>query len=269
MIPPKGSCVWGCGSDAPFNQEHIIGRQFAKALGMPFPVPIKWGDIERSTGREIMHGETTESELAICLDDRVCKRCNSNWMKKLDDLTARFMRPALEREGRVYLDAKKQLHVARWANKVALLLALWFHDQPMDPRSHRKERNYVPADNFTRLYGRSKELPKYTRVWFGAINPPLSVSECFITADSITSAHGRVGYLAAFRLKRIVFFVSGLDVSYDGPLEDWPNPERVIRDRRAMKRLWPLNEQVVEWPPPARLQADDLASVVKLAPDRR
>jgi len=269
MGPQFGECVWGCGSDAPFNQEHIIGRQFAKALGMPFPVPIKWGDIERSTGREIMHGEALEKELAICLDDRVCERCNGNWMKKLDDLTVRFMRPALEHEGRVQLESKKQLHVARWANKVGLLLALWFHDQPMDSRSHRKGRNYVPANNFTRLYEKSRELPKYTRIWVGAIDPALPVSECFVTADSIRSASGSVGYLAAFRLKRIVFFVSRLDVTYDGPLEDWPNPERVTKDRRAMRRLWPTSERVIEWPPPARLQADDLDAVIKLAPGLR
>jgi hypothetical protein len=267
VIPPLGKCVWDCGSDSPFNEEHIIGRQFAKALGMPFPVPVSWGDIRRTTGEQIQHGEQLEDELGITLKHRVCERCNGKWMKRLDDLTARFMRPALRHEQRVRLNDKQQLTLSRWANKVGLLLAIWFHDQPKDARSHRKGRNYVPADNFARLY-RSSGLPHRTRVWFGAVDPTLPIRECFVTTDSISTESGPVGYYTAFRLKRLLFVVSGLALGYDGPVEDWPNPQLLAGDRHSMTRLWPIRERVVEWPPPARLTTDDLDKIVKLQSTR-
>lgn len=269
MIPPAGECVWGCGSGQPFNCEHIIGKQFAKAIEMPFPVPITWGEVERSTGAEIEHGQALEKELAICTDDRVCKRCNSQWMKRLDDLTVRAMRPALKDGEPVELDTKKQLIVSRWATKVALLLTLWFYDQPPNPRSLRNRPIYVPADNFHRLYARSKGLPENTSVWIGAMDPTqLLPSECSIMAEGIHHAPSRepAGYYSVFQLRRVLFFVCGFSLNYDVSLADSLHPEQCTRDGRAMQRLWPSSTSVVEWPPPAYLQTDDQDRVVQLQP---
>lgn len=268
MIPLAGQCVWGCESGQPFNREHIIGKQFAKAIGMPFPVPISWGEIERATGTDVEHGQAVEDELAICTDDRVCTRCNGQWMKKLDDRAVKVMRPALRANERVRLDQKQQLTVARWATKVGLLLALWFHDQPTSPQSQRKSPVYVPADNFHRLYANSTSVPENTCVWFGAVDPAIPITECFIAAEGVSSrASGEpAGYYSIFRLRRVIFFVCGFSFQHKVPPAESINPAACMRDPRAMRRLWPVREAIVEWPPPAYLQADDHARLVQGQP---
>jgi len=271
LIPLAEQCVWGCESGQPFNREHIIGRQFAKAIGMPFPVPISWGEIERSTGRDFEHGQTVEQELAICTDDRVCTRCNGQWMKKLDDRTVQAMRPALRANERVRLDQKKQLAVSRWATKVGLLLALWFHDQPMHPQSRRQKPVYVPADNFHRLYAKSTSLPENTTVWLGAVDSSVPITECFIMADGIDvrSSGEPAGYYSIFRLRRVLFFVCGFSLDHKVAPTESLNPVACVRDPQALRRLGPIREAVVEWPPPAYLEADDHARLIQGQPYRR
>ena len=263
--------MWGCGSGQPFNREHIIAKHVAKALGMPFPVPMSWGDIERSTGRQIDHGERLEDELAITLDDRVCQRCNSGWMKKVDDRMLRFMWGTLRDANRVQLDAKMQSVLALWANKVGLLLALWLHDQPLtDPEITGVGKSYAPADNFLALFKHQKP-PERTRIWIGAVADTAAVREVGVRASQIRASQDgitsfRCGYYVLFHLKRLVFFVSGWDLDIPEIL-DWPNPEHILGDRRAMRRIAPLRERVVEWPPPARLEPDDLNKLVSDQPD--
>jgi hypothetical protein len=268
VIPPAGSCVWGCESNAPFNREHIIGKQFAKALGMPFPIRVGWGDLHRPTGLMGEHGTTTENELGIVLDDRVCKRCNENWMKKLDDRTMKFMWPALHHRGQVGINRKQQLDLARWATKVGLLLALYFHDQPKDPRSQRKQRNYVPADNFTELFRNSAGLPRHTHVWFGAVAPTEVISECFVSTEGIRDASGPVGYYTTIRLRRLVFFVTGLSIAYEHPVDDWIDAERIVDKPKTMTPIWPAREPIIEWPPPRHLYARELARLIQVTPNR-
>jgi hypothetical protein len=238
---------------------------------MPFPVPISWGEIERATGRDFEHGQTVEKELAICTDDRVCERCNAQWMRRLDNRAAQALRPALRASECVRLDQKKQLMVSRWATKVGLLLALWFHDQPISAQSHLKAPVYAPADNFHRLYSRSKTLPENTGVWFAAMDRTVPISECFIMASTVSerTSGEPAGYYSVFRLRSVLFFVCGFSLAHKVPPAESLNPAVCPRDPRAMRRLWPTRETVVEWPPPAYLDADDHARVVQGQPYRR
>ncbi len=269
MIPPSGTCVWGCESGQPFNREHIIGRQFAKALGVRLPIEMRWGDIQRGTQRSIRTGVRTENELAVYLDNRVCARCNGKWMKRLDDRTTNLLRPALEHEQPVALNPKKQLLVARWATKVGLLLALWLHDQPLtDPEIRQIGHSYAPADNFTSLYANQHGLPDRTRVWIGALHLSVPAAECFVAANQIESNIGPTGYYAVFCLKRLVFFVTGLELAYSGEtIDGWPDPREVIRDPRALAPIWPRSETTLTWPQAPRLVVGDLAAVVELKPN--
>lgn len=272
MLPPPGKCVWGCESGKPFNREHIIAKHVAEALGMPFPVPMAWGDIQRSTGRQIDHGERLEDELAVTLDDRVCQRCNSQWMKKSDDRMLRFMWGTLRNGDRVQLNAKNQAVLTLWANKVGLLLALWLHDQPLtDPQITGVGKSYAPADNFLALFKHQKP-PKRTRIWIGAIADTAAVREVGVRASQIRASRDGgeafpCGYYVLFHLKRLVFLVSGWNLDWPDEILDWANPERILADSRAMRRLSPLRERVVEWPPPARLELDDLNKLISGEPD--
>jgi hypothetical protein len=272
VIPPSGQCVWGCESGHPFNREHIIGKQIAEAMGMPFPVRISWGDIHRSTGVEIERGDRVEREgLEIVLDDRVCERCNNQWMRKLDERMLAFMRPTLETEAPVQLDLRKRLTLARWATKVGLLLALYLHDQPLaDADSEGMGKGYAPADNFTALYRHSMEVPDRTQVWAGMLDPVIDVSESEVSvlAIPVYSTPGPVGYYVLFSFKRLVFFVAGLDLGYGAAYpDDWTQPERRVSDSRALARIWP--SETVALPPLAYLEPDDYRVIVEGQPGGR
>jgi len=270
VIPPSGQCVWGCNSGKPFNREHIIAKQVADAMGMPFPVRISWGDIRRSTGEETERGDETKNELEIVLDDRVCERCNNKWMDKLDHQMLAFMRPMMESETPVQIDPSQQLTLARWATKIGLLLALYLHDQPLaDPDSETMGKGYAPADNFTALFGHSMEVPDHTQVWVGMLDPAIDVSESevFVANMPVHGTPGPVGYYLLFSLKRLVFFVAGLELAYaTSDTGDWVELERRLTDSRAMVQLWPSDGDTVLLPPPAYLEASDLLALVKAQP---
>ncbi len=236
---------------------------------MSFPVSVSWGELRRDTGEHVSHGQGVENELGIVLDDRVCERCNNGWMKRLDDRVAKFMAPSLDSEANVSLSLAQQLQLARWATKVALLLALWFHDQPRVRDVALVELNYVPANNFTRLYKNSTMLPEHTHVWIGAVAPWVPVSECMVTSEGVHGALGSVGYYTAFRLRRMVFFVVGASITYAHPLDKWLDAERLVGQPQTMLRIWPPLEPVIHWPPPNRLEAEQLTRLVQPKPDRR
>ncbi len=240
MIPKPGTCVWGCDSGQPFNREHIIGWQIAKAIGMRFPIDSSWGDMEVATGLQVPRGERVEPDHTIRLDDRICTRCNGGWMKRLDDHTTNCLRPALEREEGVELNPKKRLRVARWATKVGLLLAIWMHDQEQsDPEIEHRGETYAPADNFTRLYAHSNGVPERTSIWFGAIDRSVAVSEFFVDSSPFyVSAGQTVGYYTRFQLKRLLFYVTGFALDYDGPFAE-PEPGSLLHDPLALTRVWP------------------------------
>jgi len=267
VIPPAGKCVWGCDSGKPFNQEHIIGKHVAKALDISFPVPMNWGDIHRSTGEIVDHGERLEDELKIVLADRVCERCNGQWMRKLDKRMLQFMWNTLRHEERVQLNAGKQQTLALWATKVGLLLALWFHDQPFD--AEHLGPSFAPADNFLAV-GKHMRPPERTRIWIGAIAPTVSVREFSMSASALyeipTDAEPIPrGYYTVVQLKRLVLFVTGWELDYADYVGQGPNAEAIVR-ARALSRIWPMSERVVEWPPPSYLESDDLDNLVKAQP---
>ena len=215
VIPPSGQCVWGCNSGKPFNREHIIAKQVADAMGMPFPVRISWGDIRRSTGEETERGDETKNELEIVLDDRVCERCNNKWMDKLDHQMLAFMRPMMESETPVQIDPSQQLTLARWATKIGLLLALYLHDQPLDdPDSETMGKGNAPADNFTALFGHSMEVPDHTQVWVGRRTQPSTYPSPSLRRNSAWPRTRRRRRRRPFSLKRLVFFVAGLELAY-------------------------------------------------------
>lgn len=96
----------------------------------------------------------------------------------------------------------------------------------------------------------------------------MPVPEFFVTSSSISDTTGQiVGYYTRFQLKRLLFFVTGFALGYDGGVpDDWPHPERLISNPAALTPVWPRpsSETMLTWPPPARLSADDLTHVVQI-----
>jgi hypothetical protein len=206
-IPDSTECVWGCGRSN-FSAEHVIGRQFAKRMDLPHPLVLRWA----TYGRE-------QRKLEIVLRDRVCQRCNSRWMKKLDDHTREVMGPSITKAAPVTISsAAARIKLARWALKVGLLLSLWFHDEAVrDPNlikttasmhpSRPASLPYVPLDEFAAV--RLEKAPSQrAMVWFGAAGA--SIPDFFMVSNGLTirqAPNERAGYSALFNLKELTVFV--------------------------------------------------------------
>jgi hypothetical protein len=270
LIAPSEKCVYDCGSTAPFNREHIIAKQVAEAMGMEFPVPVRWGAYRLVDGESIEHGETEEDELGIVLENRVCLRCNANWMKKADDRMLGFMRPALAETGPVELIKSRQEILAVWATKVGQLLALWFHDNPQLPDGTGEA--FVPPNNLARLYARIRP-PERTRVWVGSVEDsaglPSEVDAKPKTIRVQLTEGGPalpVGYVTQLRLRRLVFLVSGWDLDFPADVPDFPNPGSVLGNPAAMIPIWPIESETFPWPPERRLSPEDLDRLLQAKP---
>jgi hypothetical protein len=264
VTPPLGKCVWCDGID--FTEEHIIGRQFAKALGIRYPVESHWGDF-------ILPNNASE----ITLRDRVCKTCNLNWMRKLDNRIMKFMRPSIHHEERTQLNQRKQAALATWATKVALLLQLRTHDLVVaHPELYESGFGYVPDDNLAAIRRCKSRPPERTRVWLGAVHshdvlPKFAHCGGGLAAFEDSEQHNglalpvRHGYFELFVLGRLVFYLTGWEIAYDKEMPDI-NPQAIVGGR-AMRRIWPTSEQVTEWPPQQRLGTNDLERMVNMPAD--
>ncbi len=249
-----------CGSEQPLDEEHIIGRQVAEAMSLDYPIPMSWGHMEHTTLDRFEAGSREDEKLEVTLHHRVCKACNGGWMRKLDESMIEFMRPALKRHGTVGLTENKQRVLARWATKVALLLGVWMHDEP---RLATRPRMWVPPDNFPVLH-KHHGCPKHTRVWMAAM-ADIPVSELFATGRRIAVAGGPTGYWVMFKLKRLVFYVTGVEVGYAGPVPD-RNPERFVASG-ALVPIWTQASHTARWPPRVQLSPEGAGGVVQAAKD--
>jgi hypothetical protein len=255
-LPPTGTCVFRCGSGKPLNEEHIIGQQVAAAMDLDYPIPMSWGHMKHATLDRFEVGGREDEKLEVTLRSRVCEGCNGGWMRKLDESMIEFMRPTLGNHAPVELTESKQRVLARWATKVALLLAVWMHDEPqlaMQPQM------WVPPDNFPALH-KHHGCPKHTRVWMAAM-ADIPVSELFVTGRRIAVQDGPTGYWVMFKLKRLVFYVTGVEVGYRGPIPD-RNPDRFVTSG-ALVPIWKQASHTARWPPSAQLSPGGAGGVVQ------
>jgi hypothetical protein len=264
VAPPFGKCVW-CERDD-FTVEHIIGQQFTKALGVPFPATLYWGNYALPGNAE------------IALEDRVCDTCNRNWMRKLDNRVMQFMRPTVHREARVQLNLRKQETLAMWAAKVALLLILRRHDlQLKHPELSAMGSPFAPDDNFAAIERSKRRPPKHTRVWLASLDPRERMPKFIATSGSFSNleaeSYGQTqqlvphGYFVVFGLGRLIVYINGWETAYTGPRQD-DRPELVL-GATAVRRIWPSTERTVEWPPPAHVVTNDLERLVQVPADWR
>lgn len=255
-LPLRGSCIFRCNSGQPLNEEHIIGQAVAEAMDLDYPIPMSLGHMAHTTLERVEADRREEEKLEITLRGRVCMGCNGGWMRKLDESILAFMRPALTDHREVALNENKQRMLARWATKVALLLALWMHDEP---RYAEFPRMWVPSDNFPILrtgFG----CPEHTRVWIAAM-ADIPVSELFVTGRRLSLGGEQIGYWVMFKLKRLVFYVSGVEVGYDGPGVE-REPERFVASG-ALVPIWKHTHRTVRWPPPVQLSPEGAGGLVQ------
>lgn len=100
-----------------------------------------------------MAGARRLDALSVVLP-RVCVRCNTGWMKQLEDRTAPVLGPMLlDPPLPVVLDPARQATLATWAVKTSLLLG--------HGNFTHQQGGWVPADNLTwlHLHGRFDQPP--------------------------------------------------------------------------------------------------------------
>ncbi len=225
-------------------------------MNLDYPIPFSWGHMAHATLAREEVGERLDDKLEITIRERVCEGCNGGWMRKLDESMLKFMAPALSEYATVELSENDQRMLARWATKVALLLALWMHD---DPLLSQRLRMWVPSDNFPILHTHLG-CPKHTRVWMAAM-APIPVSDVFATGRRLTVDGRPVGYWVMFKLKRLVFYVTGVEVGHDGPVIE-REPTRFVASG-ALVPIWPPAGDVVEWPPSVQLSPEGAGGLVQ------
>jgi hypothetical protein len=263
MLGPSTECVWGCGRTN-FNEEHIIGRQFAKALELPYPLAMRWADYWRMEHKL----------LAVVINDRVCEGCNSRWMKKLDDRARKLMGPSITECAPVDISSVEQLRLARWAMKVALLLMLWVHDEcakhpelleaARAQEPGRTDEPYVPVEDFADV-GKRHRPPDGVLIWIGAASDELpdffsSVSALSRPAEPTPE---RFGYYAMAALRHlVVYVVAGLQDPDDGLA--WFRPDNLAPGKLVL--IWPRSTEPVHWPPPQKFTAADVGGLTAADP---
>jgi hypothetical protein len=257
-LPPVGSCIFKCGSGQALDEEHIIGQQVAEAMDLDYPIPMSWGNMKHGTLDRSEVGVREDEKLEVTVRDRVCKGCNGGWMRKLDESMINFMRPTLNRHAPVVLTETKQRMLARWATKVALLLAVWMHDEP---QLAAHGQMWVPPDNFPVLHAHHG-CPEHTRVWMAAM-ADIPVSELFVTGRRLAVQDGPAAYWVMFKLKRLVFYVTGVEVGWDGPIPD-RNPDQFVASG-ALVPIWKPVSRTVRWPPNAQLSPEGAGGLVQSA----
>jgi hypothetical protein len=266
-------CVWGCGRRS-FNREHIIGEQVAKALGIPDNTTTKWG----------RHRETTRGKFEIVLPNRVCTECNGKWMRKLDNRMMAFMRATFTTGAPVELTTTRQLTLAYWATKVALLNEVYLHDE-----NERKDANdvgvfFAPGDNLHAVYKHNRP-PNLTRVWVGAradtpqalffihttgiiVPEPQADRATFYVPDAEpeNQYQRQAGFSAMFALRHLVFLVRGWELAYEkGTLDGLGDPNTDVPD--SMLPIWPTRAESLEWPPPHQLSSDEIGQITGTPPE--
>jgi|GEM_PF-6191976 hypothetical protein len=258
MLEPSTECIWGCGRSN-FNQEHIVGKQFAKALDLPYPLAMRWADYWRMEHKL----------LEVVINDRVCTGCNGKWMKKLDDRVRAFMGPSITEGASVDISSANQLLLARWAIKVALLLMLWVHDecakhpellaatQAQEPG--RTGEPYVPVDDFLSVYKRQRP-PDGVLIWIGGASD--EIPEFFSSVSALLRpaepSPERFGYYAMFALRHLVVYViAGIQDPNNG-LAGF-NPATLAPGK--LVPIWPRSTDPVHWPPAQNMTAADVGSL--------
>jgi hypothetical protein len=173
-----------------------------------------------------------------------------------------FMYPALNRHEEIALTETQQRMLARWAAKAALLLGVWMHDEPLLAAS--PHQMWVPPDNFPLLHTHHG-CPQHTRVWMAAM-ADIPVSDVFATGRRITVQSGPIGYWVMFKLKRLVFYVSGVEVGYDGPGPD-RTPDPFVSSGHLIP-IWEPISHTARWPPHAQLSPEGAGGLVQAGESR-
>ncbi len=217
------------------------------------------------------------------LPNRVCQECNGKWMRKLDNRMMGFMRATPTTGAPIELTTRRQLTLAYWATKVALLHEVYLHDENERLGAEASGVYFAPYDNLHTVYEHNRP-PKLTRVWVGvrsktpdaafflhttgifAQEPDPDLAVVHVATNEPGKQYQRQrGFSSMLRLPHHVFLVRGWELAYaDGDLEGLGDPNEDAPD--SMIPIWPTSAAAVQWPPPHQLSTDDIGRITGTPP---
>lgn len=267
---PVRPCVF-CGNTAARpTDEHVIPRWARDGFNIQDWTTITTRDSPGSTPHQVR----LIRHLNIVLRDRLCPRCNSEWLGGLERAVQSILEPmVLLSQPRVTLGPAAQKLLALWAVKTCLLFELAIRQNPHDRRTVKGYR--ATPQELAWLWAHNEPPPR-SLVWVGAWDCQREVpvnyepsSAPLPTADGTSLA----GHLTTFTLGFVAFQVFTVDFlaaeQHGAVVWNTHVPDSLAQ---ALYRIWPQQPATrdISWPPPA-FRRDDWRRLItwdgKLRPD--
>ena len=241
-------CVF-CGLDRKPSKEHIYPDWLRQCLG----AVGKTETVRSEFGVEQAAWPTTG--LTWILPRKICRKCNSGWMSRLEDRVKEWICPIALGQ-RIELSPGVLQVIATWASLKAVLFAL--RQRPTGLLGS------PPQSNLNWLYTHRLSPPKPppgTQVWIAMIDPASVARSPLAGSNTVTGSPDIDGHMVTIAVGYLVLQVVGQDfrepdnLSPTGqPLASVERPDWLLSFVRA---IWPRRADVVRWPLPYRIKGSD------------
>jgi hypothetical protein len=174
----------------------------------------------------------------------VCPDCNQGWMHVLENEVRPWLTPMLHGRGRTYYEGGLT-GLATWAAKTALVIG--------------SRAESIPRAPFEALFRDRRRPPDTMTIWMGSYHWGVHQNVRTFVPVHIDGAGDEPGvtnaYSVTFTVSYALFHVFG----------DESGKERYdLADplARSLRRIWPLPDEPVTWPPPGPpLMEDDINAI--------
>jgi len=229
------TCVFCGRNDSPRTREHVIADWIARE----FPDP-KWTRITPNTGKRIPF----KNSLGLVLK-KVCKRCNTGWMRELESSVKPILRPLIHAHRGINLSLANQWLIATWYFKTA---------SAYDVVEQSKRPCFFSPDE-RRALESSQSLPFECRISLAQYRGTMGhvfMLESYISPDSQNHFPDSHGYAITFVIKHVALqvFIYRRGKDLRGKTLDF-----VLAPawQSASFQIWPPVHDVINWPPPRLL----------------
>lgn len=144
-MPTYHACIFCNRTDSRRTNEHI----FADWIAKEFPNPtLTW---ETRDGEGNVLYKTKQNSIGF-VSNRVCERCNTIWMRELEDAAKQILPPMIH-GSRVTLSTRDQVSVVKWFLKVMFMCDAYRAKRPFLSVSERQSliQNRRPANTWVFL----------------------------------------------------------------------------------------------------------------------
>ena len=243
MVDRPKTCIF-CGTGKP-TKEHVFGKWLYRHLPRNMLNYDKLTATQHRT-RSVFRVKTRSGDPRSLSVRCACRVCNNGWMSHLQELAKPIVTPmALGKP--VVLDAHRQIHVATWAAMVTMTSDF---DDPAMSAISQTQRDYLFVQGLP---------PQSLRVWIGHMPPglwrPRWIRHPIAIADTDEEAARGHRVLNTLTSTHVIgqLFLHIFSCLFPDILLGWRLPPRA--DVR-LHQIWPLQRELVVWPPKPPLTPD-------------